>query len=110
MSDDLNDHDRSNLEALVAKLKELLELGLFTTRQEDAGYSRFFNQAADVSAMPVTVIDMDHLSPELKALVIAYFKDKHDRAKAAEKLMELLPFIKFDIEALERGAFPAGNA
>jgi hypothetical protein len=103
-----DDKQGADIEALVAKLKALPELGIFTG--QDSGYSRLFDQAPDIAAQPITTIDMDQLTPELKALVIGYFKDKHDRAQAVAKLMELIPYIKFDIEALERSAFPAGNA
>jgi len=100
------------LEALVAKLnalRTLRETGVFSEQQGD-GYSRIFDQAQDIGSLPVTVFNMKHLTPELKALVIVYLKGKQDRAQAMAKLRELLPHIKFDIEALEREALPPGNA
>lgn len=100
------------LEEFVAKLnalRKLRETGVFGEQQGD-GYSRIFDQAQDIGSLPVTVFDMKLLTPELKALLIGYLKDKHDRAQAMAQLMKLLPDIKFDIEALERGAFPSGNA
>lgn len=104
-----DDKQSTELEELVAKLKALPVLGL-SEGQQDSGYSRFFDQAPDIASQPLTIIDMDQLTPEMKSLVIGYLKDKHDRAEAAAKLMALIPYIKFDIEALERGAFPSGNA
>ena len=96
---DDNGDDPALLER-VAKLKAQHACGVF------AGLPSPF----DAAGSRVTKLDMNQLSPGFKDMVIDYFKRKQGVAQAKAELMELVPFIKFDIEAAEREAFPARDA
>lgn len=76
-------------------------------------YARFFeNEVGDKELPKDLVIDMEKLTEEQKAMVVAWLAKQHSESVAMERLKTVLQQAVFDLTAAELGAMlhQAGNA